>query len=70
MFANVIILAMAIAFLEQPNSFPQQDSSLRSSGSEIFFPGAGMAVVTLALLAFKTGGGERPERCSEALERK
>jgi hypothetical protein len=29
-----------------------------SSGSEIFFAGAGMAVVTLALLAFKYWGGE------------
>lgn len=69
MFANFIILAMAIAFLEQLNSFQQQDSSFRSSGAEIFFSGAGMAVVTLALLAFKYWGGERAERRSEAMER-
>ena len=69
MFANFIILAMAIAFLEQLNSFQQHDSSFRSSGAEIFFSGAGMAVVTLALLAFKYWGGERAERRSEALER-
>jgi hypothetical protein len=70
MFANVIILAMAIAFLEQLYSFQHQDPFFRASSEEIFFPGASMAVVTLALLAFKTGGGERAERRSEALERK
>ncbi|KEF41742.1 MAG: hypothetical protein ER33_09835 [Cyanobium sp. CACIAM 14] len=58
LFANFIILAMAIAFLEQLNSFQQPESVLRSSGAEIFFSGAGMAVVTLALLAFKNWGGE------------
>jgi uncharacterized membrane protein YqhA len=67
MFANFIILAMAIAFLEQLNSFQQHDSPVKSSGSEIFFSGAGMAVVTLALLAFKTWGGERAELRSQSL---
>lgn len=68
MFANFIILAMAIAFLEQLNSFQQADSPIRSSGSEIFFSGAGMAVVTLALLAFKHWGAERGEQHSQAQE--
>jgi uncharacterized membrane protein YqhA len=68
MFANFVILAMAIAFLEQLNSFQQADTAVRSSGSEIFFSGAGMAVVTLALLAFKYWGAERAERGSRAQE--
>jgi uncharacterized membrane protein YqhA len=59
MFANFIILAMAIAFLEQFNSTQHEDSMQRAGGGDIFFAGAGMAVVTLALLAFKYWGGER-----------
>jgi len=30
-----------------------------SSGSELFYSGAGMTLVTLALLAFKYWGGEK-----------
>ena len=59
MFANFIILAMSISFLEQFNSFQAGDSSHSLSGIDIFLSGAGMAVVTLALLAFKYWGGER-----------
>ena len=59
MFANFIILAMSISFLEQFNSFQAGGSSHSLSGIDIFLSGAGMAVVTLALLAFKYWGGER-----------
>ncbi len=68
MFANFIILAMAIAFLEQFNSTQQEDSMLRAGGGDIFFAGAGMAVVTLALLAFKYWGGERDDHGNRNLE--
>jgi len=67
MFANFIILAMAISFLELLNSFQPDDPSLPTgNGQGIFFAGAGMALVTLALLAFKNWGGERAEPRSEA----
>jgi uncharacterized membrane protein YqhA len=59
MFANFIILAMSISFLEQFNSFQSGGLYHSLSGTDIFFSGAGMAVVTLALLAFKYWGGER-----------
>jgi len=57
MFANFVILAMAIAFLEQLNRL--QESTPVGHGTMIFFSGAGMAIVTLALLAFKSWGGEK-----------
>ena len=59
MFANFIILAMSISFLEQFNSFQAGGPSHALSGIDIFLSGAGMAVVTLALLALKYSGGER-----------
>jgi uncharacterized membrane protein YqhA len=68
LFANFIILAMAISFLELLNSFDAEDPSHAVSGSDIFFTGAGMAVVTLALLAFKTWGGERIDPREQASE--
>ena len=66
MFANFIILAMAISFLELLNSFNPDDPSHSVAGADIFFPGAGMAVVTLALLAFKYWGCEREDHPSGA----
>ncbi len=68
MFANFIILAMAIAFLEQFNSTQHEDAMLRAGGGDIFFAGAGMAAVTLALLAFKYWGGERDGHGAGSIE--
>jgi hypothetical protein len=49
---------MAVSFLESLSNLQGMMRDPNSSGSEIFFAGAGMAVVTLALLAFKYWGGE------------
>jgi uncharacterized membrane protein YqhA len=57
-FANFVIIAMAVSFLESLSNLQGLMHDPNSSGSEIFFAGAGMAVVTLALLAFKYWGGE------------
>ncbi|MEB3301719.1 MAG: YqhA family protein [Cyanobacteriota bacterium] len=57
-FANFIILAMAVSFLETLSNLQAMIRDPGSNGSEIFFAGAGMALVTLALLAFKYWGGE------------
>ena len=57
-FANFVIIAMAVSFLESLSNLQGMMRDPNSSGSEIFFAGAGMAVVTLALLAFKYWGGE------------
>jgi uncharacterized membrane protein YqhA len=57
-FANFIILAMAISFLESLSNLQVLMRDPGTNGSEIFFAGAGMALVTLALLAFKYWGGE------------
>jgi uncharacterized membrane protein YqhA len=62
LFANFIILAMAIAFLEQFNSIRESDNPQGISGFDILASGAGMALVTVALLAFKYWGGERAPR--------
>jgi uncharacterized membrane protein YqhA len=59
-FANFVILAMAVSFLESLSNLQSLMRDPGSNGSEIFFAGAGMALVTLALLAFKYWGGERP----------
>lgn len=60
MFANFLILAMAISFLENLTHMPMAIQSSGSNGSEYLYSGAGMALVTAALLAFKLLGGERP----------
>ncbi len=57
-FANFIILAMAVSFLESLSNLQTLMRDPTSNGSEIFYAGAGMAAVTLALLAFKYWGGE------------
>jgi uncharacterized membrane protein YqhA len=57
-FANFVILAMAVSFLESLSNLQNLMRDPGSNGSEIFFAGAGMALVTLALLAFKYWGGE------------
>lgn len=57
-FANFIILALAIVFLEQFNDIRTGTGDPLAHSSQILFSGAGMAVVTLALLAFKYWGGE------------
>jgi uncharacterized membrane protein YqhA len=57
-FANFVILAMAVSFLESLSNLQAMMRDPGSNGSEIFFAGAGMALVTLALLAFKYWGGE------------
>jgi uncharacterized membrane protein YqhA len=57
-FANFVILAMAVSFLESLSNLQSLMRDPVSNGSEIFFAGAGMALVTLALLAFKYWGGE------------
>ena len=57
-FANFVILAMAVSFLESLSNLQTLMRDPGSNGSEIFFAGAGMALVTLALLAFKYWGGE------------
>lgn len=59
-FANFVILAMAVSFLESLSNLPSLIRDPGSNGSEILFAGAGMALVTLALLAFKFWGGEKP----------
>jgi uncharacterized membrane protein YqhA len=61
MFANFLILAMAISFLENLTHMPMAIRASSSNGSEYLYAGAGMALVTAALLAFKQLGGERPE---------
>lgn len=58
-FANFVILAMAVSFLESLSNLQSMIRDPGSNGSEIFFAGAGMALVTLALLAFKYWGGEQ-----------
>ena len=60
-FANYVILAMAISFLENLTHLPEMIADKNSNGSELFFAGAGMALVTFALLAFKYWGGEPKE---------
>ena len=60
-FANFVILAMAVSFLESLSNLQNMIRDPGTNGSEIFFAGAGMALVTLALLAFKYWGGERSE---------
>ena len=60
-FANYVILAMAISFLENLTHLPEMIADKNSSGSELFYSGAGMTLVTFALLAFKYWGGERNE---------
>ena len=60
-FANYVILAMAISFLENLTHLPNMIADKNSNGSELFFSGAGMALVTIALLAFKYWGGEKKE---------
>ncbi|MEB3157569.1 MAG: YqhA family protein [Cyanobacteriota bacterium] len=57
-FANFVILAMAVTFLESLSNLQVMMHDPKSNGSEIFYAGAGMALVTLALLAFKYWGGE------------
>ena len=59
-FANFVILAMAVSFLESLSNLQALMHDPGSNGSEIFFAGAGMALVTMALLAFKYWGGENP----------
>jgi len=63
-FANFVILAMAVSFLESLSNLQSLMRDPVSNGSEIFFAGAGMALVTLALLAFKYWGGE--PRCASS----
>jgi hypothetical protein len=63
-FANFVILAMAVSFLESLSNLQALMRDPGSNGSEIFFAGAGMALVTLALLAFKYWGGE--PRCASS----
>ena len=60
-FANYVILAMAISFLENLTHLPEMIADKNTNGSELFFSGAGMALVTFALLAFKYWGGEKNE---------
>lgn len=57
-FANFVIIAMAVSFLESLSNLQSMIRDPGTSGSEIFYAGAGMAVVTMALLAFKYWGGE------------
>lgn len=59
-FANFVIIAMAVSFLESLSNLNGMIRDPSTNGSEIFFAGAGMAVVTFALLAFKYWGGEPP----------
>lgn len=61
-FANYIILAMSIVFLENLTHLREMIANPNSSGSEIFFGGAGVAIVTPSLLAFKYWGGDSPEQ--------
>ena len=60
-FANYVILAMAISFLENLTHLPEMITDQNSSGSELLYSGAGVTLVTFALLAFKYWGGERNE---------
>lgn len=58
MFANFLILSMAVSFLE---TFSHLESSIKdqhSNGIELLFAGTGTVLVTAALLAFKIYGGE------------
>ncbi|MCT0212689.1 YqhA family protein [Synechococcus sp. CS-1324] len=58
MFANFLILSMAVSFLE---TFSHLESSIKgqqSNGIELLYSGAGTVLVTAALLAFKLYGGE------------
>jgi hypothetical protein len=57
-FANFVILAMAVSFLKSLSNLQTMMRDPTSNGSEIFYAGGGMALVTLALLAFKYWGGE------------
>ena len=66
-FANYVILAMAISFLENLAHLRTMIADTNSNGSELFFAGAGMALVTFALLAFKYWGGE-PKEATESEE--
>ena len=52
---------MAVSFLETLSNLQAMIRDPGSNGSEIFFAGAGMALVTLALLAFKYWGGENTD---------
>lgn len=63
-FANFVILAMAVSFLESLSNLQAMIRDPGSNGSEIFFAGAGMALVTMALLAFKYWGGDSHEPVS------
>lgn len=67
-FANYVILAMAISFLENLTHLPEMIADKNSSGSELFYSGAGMALVTIALLAFKYWGGEHKETSESEAE--
>lgn len=58
MFANFLILSMAVTFLERLGHLEEAMKTNHSNGSEILYAGAGMALVTAALLAFKTFGAE------------
>ena len=57
-FANYVILAMAISFLENLTHLQEMIADKNSNGSELFYSGAGVAMVTIALLAFKYWGGD------------
>jgi uncharacterized membrane protein YqhA len=65
-FANFVILAMAVSVLESLSHLQSLMRDPGTNGSEILFAGAGMAVVTLAPLAFKDWGGEPHGRSGTA----
>ncbi|MCP9849998.1 YqhA family protein [Cyanobium sp. Morenito 9A2] len=59
MFANFLILSLAVSFLENLGHLEETVKTNHSNGSEILYAGAGVALVTGALLAFKYFGAER-----------
>lgn len=58
MFANFLILSLAVSFLETFSHLDRSIEAHQSNGIELLFAGAGTALVTAALLGFKTFGGE------------
>lgn len=60
---------MAVSFLESLSNLQALMRDTGTNGSEIFFAGAGMALVTLALLAFKYWGVTHPSEGSNSSSR-
>jgi uncharacterized membrane protein YqhA len=59
MFANFIILTIAINFLQLFNDTPEVLSAAEGHGISLVYAGIGMILATFALLAFKYFGGDQ-----------